>query len=183
MKKSISFISIVTFLLLLLIISYSNLDSFIPSLSVFATKVDSSSTSTDNPSDKSSTSKEGENPEGDSNEVMLLARVINAEARGESYLGQVAVGAVIMNRVKSPEFPNTIEGVIYQKGQFTSVTDGQFDKAFEKDSTVQKAAQDAYNGSDPTNGAIFFYNANTTTSKWLFTRTTTKVIGSHTFAK
>ena len=180
MKKNISFISIVFFLTLLLIISYLDGYNFIPSLEVFATKTDSSSTSTDNPTDKSSTENTGTS---DSSGVALLARVINAEARGEPYLGQVAVGAVIMNRVKSPEFPDTISGVIYQKGQFTSVTDGQFDQDFEKDTTVHKAAEEAYNGSDPTNGAIFFYNAKTTKSQWLFTRTTTKVIGSHTFAK
>ena len=84
--------------------------------------------------------------------------------------------------MKSPDFPNTIAGVIYQKGQFSSVKDGQINKPFENEAQVKKAAQEAYNGSDPTNGALFFYNAKTTKSKWLYTRPTLKVIGKHTFA-
>ena len=146
---------------------------------MYATKTDSSSTNSKNPTDQSSKSQKKGNGADD---VNLLARVINAEARGEPYLGQVAVGAVIMNRVESAEFPNTITGVIYQKGQFSSVTDGQINKAFENEAQVRKAAQEAYNGSDPTNGALFFYNAKTTKSKWLYTRPTLKVIGSHTSA-
>lgn len=113
----------------------------------------------------------------------LLARLINGEARGEKYLGQVAVGAVVMNRVKSNKFPNTISGVIYQKGQFSCVKDGQFNKAISKTSTVYKAAREAINGADPTNGALFFYNSKTAKSKWIFTRPTIKVIGKHTFAR
>ena len=112
----------------------------------------------------------------------LLARLINGEARGEPYIGQVAVGAVIMNRVKDPSFPNTIAGVIYQKGQFSCVTDGQFDVPIEEDSTVYKAAQDAMNGVDPTNGALYFYNPSKTKSKWLFSLKTLMTIGKHVFA-
>lgn len=112
----------------------------------------------------------------------LLARLINGEARGEEYQGQVAVGAVVLNRVKSPKFPNTISGVIYQKGQFSCVTDGQFDKPIAKDSTVYKAAKEALSGADPSNGALYFYNPKTAKSKWLFSLKTVKVIGSHRFA-
>lgn len=116
------------------------------------------------------------------NMVELLARLINGEARGEPYNGQVAVGAVILNRVKSPNFPNTIAGVIYQKGQFSCVTDGQFDVAIDENSTVYKAAEEAMNGSDPTNGALYFYNPSKTKSKWLFSLKTTTTIGKHVFA-
>lgn len=120
-------------------------------------------------------------PSGD-DMVKLLARLINGEARGEPYEGQVAVGAVIMNRVKSPKFPNTIAGVIYQKGQFSCVTDGQFNVAIEENSTVYKAAQDAMNGSDPTNGALYFYNPSKTKSKWLFSLPVVATIGEHKFS-
>ncbi len=121
------------------------------------------------------------NPSSGSDVTALLARLINGEARGEPYQGQVAVGAVVLNRVKSAEFPNTISGVIYQKGQFSCVTDGQFDKPIDKTSTIHKAAKEAMNGSDPSNGALFFYNAKTAKSKWLFTLKTVKTIGKHTF--
>lgn len=114
--------------------------------------------------------------------VELLARLINGEARGESYLGQVAVGAVIMNRVKSPSFPNTIAGVIYQKDQFSSVKDGNFDSAIAEDSTVYMAAQEAINGMDPTNGSLYFYNPKKTKSKFLFSLKTVATIGNHVFA-
>lgn len=112
----------------------------------------------------------------------LLARLINGEARGESYQGQVAVGAVILNRVKSAQFPNTISAVIYQKGQFSCVTDGQFNEKIEKDSTVYKAAKEAMSGADPTNGALYFYNPKTAKSKWLFSLKTVATIGNHRFA-
>lgn len=114
--------------------------------------------------------------------VELLARLINGESRGEPYQGQVAVGAVILNRVKSAKFPNTIAGVIYQKGQFSCVTDGQFDVAIDENSTVYKAAEEAMNGADPTNGALYFYNPSKTKSKWLFSLKTTTTIGKHVFA-
>ena len=115
--------------------------------------------------------------------VELLARLINAEARGESYTGQVAVGAVIMNRVKSPLFPNTIAGVIYSPGQFSSVADGQINLAIEEGSSVYKAAQDAINGVDPTSGSLYFYNPAKTKSKWLFSLQTVTTIGKHVLAK
>lgn len=114
--------------------------------------------------------------------VNLLARLVNGEARGEPYEGQVAVAAVIMNRVKSSKFPNTIAGVIYQKSQFSCVTDGQFNEPIEENSTVYKAAQEAMNGADPTNGALYFYNPSKTKSKWLFSLKTVKTIGKHKFA-
>lgn len=177
MKTIIKRIMVILGLVILLFISYIEFE--IPTLSVYATKTDASSTNSNKPTDQSSKKTSGSS----SSDVALLARVINAEARGEPYQGQVAVGAVIMNRVESAEFPNTIAGVVYQKGQFSSVTDGQINKPFENEAGVKKAAQEAYNGSDPTNGALFFYNAKTTKSKWLYTRPTLKVIGSHTFAK
>lgn len=114
--------------------------------------------------------------------VNLLARLINGEARGEPYEGQVAVGAVILNRVKSPKFPNTIASVIYQNGQFTCVRDGQFNVPIDENSTVYKAAAEAMNGADPTNGALYFYNPAKTKSKWLFSLKTTATIGKHVFA-
>ena len=117
------------------------------------------------------------------NMVELLARLINGEARGEPYTGQVAVGAVIMNRVKDPSFPNTIAGVIYQSQQFSSVTDGQFDVAIEEDSTVYKAARDAMNGWDPSYGAIYYFNPSTATNKWIWSRPMTVTIGKHRFCK
>ena len=115
-------------------------------------------------------------------DVQLLARAINGEARGEPYEGQVAVGAVILNRMEDSRFPNTIAGVIYQKGQFSCVTDGQFDVAIDEASTVYKAAEEAMNGADPTNGALYFYNPSKTKSKWLFSLKTTTTIGKHVFA-
>ena len=115
--------------------------------------------------------------------VQLLARAINGEARGEPYEGQVAVGAVIMNRVKSSKFPNTIAGVIYQSGAFTAVSDGQINEPIAQGSTVIKAAQDALNGWDPTGGAIYYFNPNTATSKWIWSRPIIKTIGKHHFCK
>ena len=101
-------------------------------------------------------------------DVQLIARAINGEARGEPYEGQVAVGAVILNRVKSSKFPNTIAGVIYQSGAFTAVSDGQINVPIASNSTVVKAAQDALNGWDPTGGAIYYFNPNTATNKWIW---------------
>ena len=131
---------------------------------------------------KKASSVKDKNP-SNTNSVKLLARLINGEARGEPYLGQVAVGAVVMNRVKDPKFPNTISGVIYQKGQFSCVKDGNFDKPIKEGSTVYKAAEEALNGSDPSNGSIYFYNPKTAKSDWLFTRPVVKTIGNHRFAK
>lgn len=115
--------------------------------------------------------------------LQLLARAINGEARGEPYEGQVAVGAVILNRVKSSKFPNTIAGVIYQPGAFTAVSDGQINVPIDSKATVVKAAQDALNGWDPTGGAIYYFNPNTATNKWIWSRPLTKVIGKHRFCK
>lgn len=116
-------------------------------------------------------------------DVQLLARAINGEARGESYEGQVAVGAVILNRVKHSSFPNTIAGVIYQSGAFTAVSDGQINVPIAENSTVYKAAQDAINGWDPTNGCIYYFNPNTATSSWIWSRPIVKTIGKHHFCK
>ncbi len=115
-----------------------------------------------------------------SSDLYLLAKTIYAEARGESYTGQVAVGAVILNRVESSKFPNTIAGVVYQQGAFTAVSDGQIN--LEPDKTAMNAAQDAINGWDPTYGCIYYYNPAVATSSWIFGRKTVTTIGKHVFA-
>jgi len=127
----------------------------------------------------SSSSNAGNNT--NSNDVNLLARVIYGEARGEPYTGQVAVGAVIMNRVKHNSFPNTLASVIYQSGAFDAVADGQVNLS--PDSTAKKAAQDAINGWDPSYGAIYYFNPSTATNKWIWSRPLTVVIGKHRFCK
>lgn len=116
-------------------------------------------------------------------DVQLMARAINGEARGEPYEGQVAVGAVILNRVKSSKFPNTIAGVIYEPGAFTAVSDGQINQPIAEGSTVYKAAQDALNGWDPTGGCIYYFNPDTATSSWIWSRPLVKTIGKHRFCK
>ena len=116
-----------------------------------------------------------------SNDHTLLAMVINGEARGESYEGQVAVGAVVLNRVKQSSFPNTIAGVIYQQGAFTAVSDGQINKPVQE--SCFKAATDALNGWDPSGGAIYYYNPATATSSWIWSRPVIKQIGKHVFCK
>jgi len=116
-------------------------------------------------------------------DIQLLARAINGEARGEPYEGQVAVGAVILNRVKDSKFPNTIAGVIYEKGAFTAVSDGQIYKPIAEYSTVYKAARDAMNGWDPTNGCIYYFNPDTATNSWIWSRPLVKKIGKHRFCK
>lgn len=116
-------------------------------------------------------------------DVQLMARAINGEARGEPYEGQVAVGAVILNRVKDSKFPNTVAGVIYQKGAFTAVSDGQINVPISQGSTVYKAARDAMNGWDPTNGCIYYFNPDTATNKWIWSRPFVKKIGKHRFCK
>ena len=116
-------------------------------------------------------------------DVQLIARAINGEARGEPYEGQVAVGAVILNRVKSSKFPNTISGVIYEPGAFTAVADGQINVPISEGSTVVKAARDALNGWDPTGGAIYYFNPDTATNKWIWSRPLIKTIGKHRFCK
>lgn len=113
----------------------------------------------------------------------LLARAINGEARGEPYEGQVAVGAVIINRIRDPKFPKTIAGVIYQPGAFTAVSDGQINVPIDSNSTVVKAARDALNGWDPTNGCLYYWNPATATSKWIWSRKIVKKIGKHYFGK
>ena len=120
-------------------------------------------------------------PSGDYNsDIELLARIINAESRGEPYMGQVAVGAVILNRVRHPSFPNTISGVIYQQGAFSSLIDGEFYKPIEE--SCYRAARDAINGTDPSGGAIYFYNPAKTSNKWILNRQVINRIGSHVFA-
>ena len=116
-------------------------------------------------------------------DIQLMARAINGEARGEPYEGQVAVGAVILNRVKSSKFPNTISGVIYQSGAFTAVSDGQINSPISEGSTVYKAARDAMNGWDPTGGCIYYFNPATATNKWIWSRPLVKTIGKHRFCK
>ena len=116
-------------------------------------------------------------------DVQLMARAINGEARGEPYEGQVAVGAVILNRVKDSRFPNSISGVIYQPGAFTAVSDGQINVTISEGSTVYKAAQDAINGWDPTSGCVYYFNPSTATNKWIWSRPLVKTIGKHRFCK
>lgn len=118
--------------------------------------------------------------EQESNDLYLLAKCIHAEARGESYTGQVAVGAVILNRVASPDFPDTIYGVIYQPWAFTAVHDGQIN--LEPEASSYQAATDALNGWDPTYGCLYYYNPATASSSWIFSRQTVVQIGKHIFA-
>lgn len=126
-------------------------------------------------------SNSGSSTSNSSTDVNLLARLVYGEARGEPYTGQVAVAAVVLNRVKSSSFPNTIAGVIYQSGAFDAVRDGQINMS--PNSTAIKAAQDAINGWDPSYGAIYYFNPNTATSKWIWSRPLTVVIGNHRFCK
>lgn len=128
----------------------------------------------------SSSSGSGSSTSNSSN-VNLLARLIYGEARGEPYTGQVAVGAVVMNRVKSSSFPNSISGVIYASGAFDAVRDGQINLA--PNSDAKKAAQDAINGWDPSYGAIYYFNPSTATNKWIWSRPMTVTIGRHRFCK
>ncbi len=116
-----------------------------------------------------------------SNDVNLLARLIYGESRGEPYTGQVAVGAVVMNRVRSSSFPNTISGVIYQANSFDVVKDGQINLS--PNATAKKAAQDALNGWDPSYGAIYYFNPKTASNKWIWSRPVTVTIGNHRFCK
>ena len=116
-----------------------------------------------------------------SSSLTLISRFVYAESRGEPYKGQVAVAAVILNRVKDSRFPNTVSGVVYQSGAFTCVSDGQINLS--PNDTARKAAQDAMNGWDPTYGAIYYFNPNTATSKWIWSRPMTVTIGKHRFCK
>ena len=114
-----------------------------------------------------------------SSDYQLLARLISAEARGEPYSGQVAVGAVVLNRVEHPSFPNSISGVIYQSGAFSCLYDGQFNKPVSD--SAYSAARDALNGLDPSGGAIYYFNPSTATSKWIWSRPLITTIGNHRF--
>ncbi len=113
-------------------------------------------------------------------ETRLLARLVSGEARGEPYIGQVAVAAVVLNRVKSAAFPNTISGVIFQTGAFDAVWDGQFD--MEPTASCTRAARDALNGWDPTGGCLYYYNPATATNSWIWSRQVQLTIGRHAFA-
>ena len=122
-------------------------------------------------SDSSSTSQ--------STDIDLLARLISAEARGEPYSGQVAVGAVVLNRIKHPSFPNSLSGVIYQPGAFSCLDDGQFYEPVAE--SAYRAARDAINGWDPSGGAIYYFNPATATSEWIWSRPLIVTIGKHRF--
>lgn len=129
----------------------------------------------------SSSSSGGGSSSSSNSNLNLLSRLVYSEARGETYTGQVAVAAVVLNRVKSSSFPNTISGVIYERGAFDAVSDGQINLT--PDSTARKAAQDALNGWDPSYGAIYYFNPNTATSAWIWSRPMTVTIGNHRFCK
>ena len=129
----------------------------------------------------SSSSSGGGSSTSSNNNLNLLSRLVYSEARGETYTGQVAVAAVVLNRVRSSSFPNTISGVIYQSGAFDAVSDGQINLS--PNSTAKKAAQDALNGWDPSYGAIYYFNPATATNKWIWSRPMTVTIGKHRFCK
>lgn len=114
-------------------------------------------------------------------EMDILAKIIYSEARGEPYIGQVAVGAVVMNRIQSDQFPDTISGVVFQPGAFTAVDDGQY--WLRPDATAYYAAMDAVRGWDPTGEALFYFNPDTATSRWIWSRPQTVRIGDHIFAR
>ena len=116
-----------------------------------------------------------------SSNLNLLARLVYGEARGEPYTGQVAVAAVVLNRVKSSSFPNTVSGVIYQAGAFSVVSDGQINLT--PNQTAYNAARDALNGWDPSYGSIYYFNPNTATSSWIWSRPHVITIGNHRFCK
>lgn len=118
-------------------------------------------------------------PKATESNINLLARIISAESRGEPYTGQVAVGAVVLNRVEHPSFPDTIAGVIYQNGAFTAVNDGQFWQPIS--TSAYNAARDALNGWDPTGGAIYYYNPRKTSNRWIRSRPVITTIGNHVF--
>ena len=121
----------------------------------------------------------GADDSNNSSDYSLLARIISAEARGEPYMGQVAVGAVVLNRVEHPSFPDTLSGVVYQKGALSCLYDGQFNEPISE--SAYKAATDAINGLDPSGGAIYYYNPKKSTNKWIFSRPIITTIGSHRF--
>ena len=121
----------------------------------------------------------GGSAQNESGDLYLLARLISAEARGEPYVGQVAVGAVVLNRVGHPSFPNSISGVIYQPGAFSCLDDGQFAKPIAE--SAWRAAREAMNGYDPSGGAVYYFNPATATSKWIWSRPAIVTIGNHRF--
>ena len=125
--------------------------------------------------------KNGTNQTSNNSDLNLLSRLVYGEARGEPYQGMVAVAATVLNRVSDSRFPNTIAGVIYQSGAFDVVSDGQINLT--PNSTAQTAAQDALNGWDPTSGCIYYYNPDTATSKWIWSRPQVMQIGKHIFCK
>lgn len=129
----------------------------------------------------SSSSTSSSSSSSSSSNLNLISRFVYAEARGEPYTGQVAVAAVILNRMKDSRFPNTASGVVYQQGAFTCVSDGQINLS--PNDTARKAAQDAINGWDPTYGAVYYFNPATATSKWIWSRPETITIGNHRFCK
>ena len=129
----------------------------------------------------SSSSSSSGSSSNNSNDLNLLSRLVYGESRGEPYTGQVAVAAVVLNRVKSSSFPNSVAGVIYQSGAFDAVSDGQINLS--PNSTAKKAAQDALNGWDPSYGAIYYFNPSTATNKWIWSRPMTVTIGKHRFCK
>ena len=129
-------------------------------------------------SSSGSSASSGSNTNGN---LYLLARLVYGEARGEPYKGQVAVAAVVLNRVKSSKFPNSVSGVIYQSGAFSVVSDGQIN--LRPDETAIKAARDAMNGYDPTNGCLYYYNPAKTTNKWMLSKPVLLRIGNHAFFK
>ena len=129
----------------------------------------------------SSAQQTGGNGGYSQSDVALLANIISAEARGEPFEGQVAVGAVVLNRVEHPSFPDTLAGVVYQPGAFTAITDGQINEAVAE--SARKAAREALNGADPSGGAIYYYNPDKTSNKWIRTRPVIKRIGAHLFCK
>ena len=122
---------------------------------------------------------EQQSSSANSGDVYLLARLISAEARGEPYVGQVAVGAVVINRIDHPSFPNSLSGVIYQSGAFSCLDDGQFNQPISD--SAYRAAREALNGSDPSGGAIYYFNPATATSSWIWSRPLLTVIGNHRF--
>lgn len=126
-------------------------------------------------------SNSGSSSSSNSSNLNLLSRLVYGEARGEPYSGQVAVAAVVLNRVRSSSFPNTVAGVIYQSGAFDVVSDGQINLT--PNDTARKAAQDAINGWDPSYGALYYFNPNTATNKWIWSRPMTVTIGKHRFCK
>ena len=113
------------------------------------------------------------------NEIRLMSQAVYGEARGEPYIGQVAIAAVILNRLESESFPDTVSGIIFQPGAFTAVADGQI--WMEPDETARKAVMDAINGWDPAEGAVYYFNPETATSKWIWSRPQKKKIGKHIF--